>query len=737
MVKQFYLKAIVFLMALCALPLVAKDYPGQDVFISTRNTTLLLLAKPGETPYIAYYGKKLTEREGSEVWWIGSSQSETAYPTFNGSTYGFTALNVQHANGQIALDLKVEEVKREKVNGGELVTIKTKDRLEPFYVNLCYRSYESSDVIEAWTEISHHEKKDVVLHKYASMQLPFVGAEAKVLTLHGGWASECQMRETPLTPAGVSFCNHDGVRNGFESHGEVMISLDGKSDENTGRTIGAALCWSGNFRFSFQSSIGNIDEHQMMAGIDDEFPYYLRANDTFKTPECAFTYSSEGRGGVSRNLHNWARHFKLHNGTALRDILLNSWEGVYLAVNEEKMIKLTQDVASIGGELFVMDDGWFASEKYNRDRDNAALGDWKVDKRKLPNGLRPLIDEAKKCGIKFGIWIEPEMGNWKASELYDKHPDWFLQTAGRNMKLGRGGTQAVLDLCNPKVQDYVFSIVDNLMTEYPEIAYIKWDANCGLANYGSTYLPKDRQTQIYVDYHLGLRKTLERIRAKYPNLVMQACGAGGGRVSYGVMPYFDEFWTSDDTDALQRIYIQWGVSHFYPSAAMACHVSASPNHQTGRVIPLKFRFDVAMSGRLGIEMKPSDFNDKEREFAKQAIAEYKRLRPIIQQGNLYRLASPYEHDGRVASLMYVNDDKSKAVFYAYKLKHFVGQAVPRIYLHGLDPNKNYRIKEINKTDDGMKNLTGQVVSGRVLIEAGLNINLGRDFSSRIFELTAE
>ena len=731
------MRAFLTLLLVCPLTMLAKDYLGQDVYVNTRNTTLLLLAKPGETPRTAYYGAKLTEREGSEVWWTNGSLNKTAYPTFNGSTGGGTALTVQHANGQIALSLQVQSVKREKTNGGELVTIETKDKVEPFYVNLCYRSYEETDVIEAWTEIKHQEKKDVILQKYASAILPLTGPDVWVSSFYGGWADEAMLNETQLTKAGLFVTSHDGVRNGQTAHGEIMISLDGKSRENTGRTIGAALCWSGNYRFSMTSSPSSLDEHQLLAGIDDEFPYYLKAGNTFRTPELAFTYSREGRGGVSRNIHRWARQFKIHNGTALRDVLLNSWEGVYLAVTEEKMKNLMKGVADIGGELFVMDDGWFASEKYNRDRDNAALGDWTVDKRKLPQGLRPLLDEAKKDGIKFGIWIEPEMGNWKSSELYDKHPDWFLQNTGRDMQLGRGGTQATLDLCNPKVQDYVFSIVDRLMTENPEIAYIKWDANCGIANYGSTYLPKDRQSQIYVDYHMGLRRVLERVRAKYPNLVIQACGAGGGRVNYGVMPYFDEFWASDNTDALQRIFIQWGTSYFYPSCAMACHVSASPNHQTGRFIPLKFRFDVAMSGRLGIEMKPSDFTEKERAFAKQAVADYKRLRPVIQQGDLYRLESPYEHDGRLASWMYVSKDKSKAVFFAYKLKHMVGQSPQRIYLNGLDPNKEYRLKEVNKNDDNMKYLNDQVASGRVLMESGLTMTLQKDYSSRVFELTAE
>lgn len=736
---KYYLKTSLLAMMLCLVSFVyGKDFPGQDVFISTRNTTLLLLAKPGETPRIAYYGAKLTsEREGSEVWWTGTSYNDVLYPTYNGYNGNSCALMVKHVNGQIDLDLKVESVERRSADGGELITIKTKDKYEPFYVDLCYRSYTESDVIEAWTEITHNEKKEVKLLKYASAALPIVGPEAWVTSFYGGWGNECNITETQLTPTTWAISSHDGVRNSHSEHGEILISLDGKSREESGRAIGAAICWSGNYQMHIESSRSRMDEHQLFAGIDDAMEYGLKPGVKFRTPELAFTYSPNGRGGVSRNMHKWARNYKVHNGTKLRDVLLNSWEGVYLAVDETKMFKLMQDVASIGGELFVMDDGWFASEKYNRDHDNAALGDWTVDKRKLPNGIGALVNEAKRNGIKFGIWIEPEMGNWKSSDLWEKHPDWFLQQEGREPRLGRGGTQATLDLCNPKVQDYIFSIVDRLMTENPEIAYIKWDANCGIGNYGSTYLDKDHQSQIYVDYHFGLRKVLERIRAKYPDLVMQACGAGGGRVDYGVMPYFEEFWTSDNTDALQRVFMQWGTSYFFPSCAMACHVSASPNHQTRRVIPLKYRFDVAMMGRLGIEMKPSDFTDKEREFAKKAVSEYKRLRPVIQQGDLYRLESPYEHGGIVASLMYVTPDKSKAVFFAYKVRHMVGHNAQRIYMAGLDPNKNYRLTEINKTDDGMKYLSNQVVSGRVLMESGIEVSLNRDYTSRVFELTAE
>lgn len=234
---------------------------------------------------------------------------------------------------------------------------------------------------------------------------------------------------------------------------------------------------------------------------------------------------------------------------------------------------MMSDIQSMGGELFVMDDGWFG-DKYPRNKDNSSLGDWMVDARKLPRGIEGLIADANKHGIKFGIWIEPEMAN-TTSELYEKHPEWVLKAPNREIVLGRGGTQVVLDLSNPEVQDFIFGIVDNLMTTYPEIDYIKWDANMSILNHGSQYLPSDQQSHMYIEYHEGFKKVCERIRAKYPDLTLQACASGGGRANYGVMPYFDEFWVSDNTDALQRIYMQWGTSYFSRLSPWP-HISAPP-----------------------------------------------------------------------------------------------------------------------------------------------------------------
>ena len=247
------------------------------------------------------------------------------------------------------------------------------------------------------------------------------------------------------------------------------------------------------------------------------------------------------------------------------------------------------------------------------------------------------------------------------------------------------------------------------MTENPEIDYIKWDANMYIANYGSHYRTADKQSQLYVDYHKGLMDVMKRIRRKYPDLVIQACASGGGRANYGILPYFDEFWVSDNTDALQRVYMQWGTSYFFPAVAMGSHVSATKNHQTGRIMPLKFRFDVAMSGRLGMEIQPKDMTVDEKEFARKAIASYKNIRPVVQQGDLYRLISPYDKKG-VASLMYVSPDKDQAVFYAYKMEHFVNQVIPRFRMAGLNPDKQYRLTELNVEGEPI-DLNGKVISG--------------------------
>lgn len=700
--------------------------------ITTPHTMMLLHAVEGGDLRFDYYGGRI-----ANPWQITDAGTALDCPALPGfgtvDMINAPALQVMHSDGDLNLELFVDDVKTAAEGNATITTITMKDSKQPVVVKVFYKAWQNADIIETWTEITNNEKQPITLKRYDSGTLSVRRGEVWLTHLHGNWAAEAVPTMESLTPGMKVIRNTDGARNAHCDAPEIMLSLDGKPNELAGRTIGMALCWSGNYEIRVNTQ--NNHDHQVFAGIDPQSSeYVLDTRKSFVTPHLAMTFSQEGMSGVSRNFHYWARHDgMLHNGMGVRDILLNSWEGIYFDITEERIVKMMDDIKAMGGELFVMDDGWFGG-KYQRNSDNSSLGDWVVDAKKLPNGLKALTDAAKQRGLKSGIWLEPEATN-TTSELYEKHPDWVLQTPGRKLKLGRGGTQLVLDMTNPKVQDFVFGIVDNLLTRNPEISYIKWDANASIQNCGSVYLPKNKQANMYVDYHNGLVKVMQRIRAKYPDVVIQDCASGGGRANYGLLPYFDEFWVSDNNDALQRVFIQWGTSYFFPSNAMAQHIGGSPYHMTGRVTPIKFRCDVAMSGRLGMELQPSQMTDEERQQCTTAIVDYKQMRNTIQLGNLYRLVSPYDHKG-VASLMYSDDAKDNAVLFVYKIENMVNQFLPRLRLAGLDANATYTIHERDvKTGDKPCALDGKRLSGQVLMEVGLEVPLDGDYTSRIFLLT--
>ena len=634
---------------------------------------------------------------------------------------------VTFPDGNMSLDLMVVQAKQYPSKDGEMTEVLMKDRIYPFEVKQYYKAYKGTDVISTWVEVVNNGKKPVTLYRFASVYLPVHRGDNWLTHFHGHWGAENTMEEEKLTNGQKVISNKDGAVNTETDNPSFMLSIDGKPQEEYGHILGGTLAWTGIYLLKMNVTNTKLN---VIAGINEENSHYiLEPKETFKTPEFAMTYSTSGKGGISRTFHRWARQYKLNRGDIERDILLNSWEGVYFKVNQKGMDEMMESFSALGGELFVMDDGWFGN-KYSRDRGNSSLGDWTVNKKKLPLGIEGLIASAQKHKIKFGIWIEPEMSNTK-SELFEKHPDWILKCKHRPLSTGRGETQVVLDMTNPEVQDFVFNVIDNLMTSYPNINYMKWDANSSMLDYGSSYLPKEKQSHLYIEYHRGLNKVLERIRAKYPQLVLQACAGGGGRINYGMLPYFDEFWTSDDTDALQRIYLQWGVSSFYPAIAMAAHVSADKNHQTGRLLPLKFRFDVAMSGRLGMEIQPKDMNEADKAFSQRAIATYKDIRPVVQFGDLYRLISPYDNKG-VASLMYSTPGKDKAVFYAYKMAHFINMTIPNVKMSGLDPQKKYRLTDLTPLDKNKPcTLHNKTISGKILMEEGIALQtlLKNEYSS--------
>ena len=710
---------------------------AETVTLQTRNMTMVLNVEKGKQPQYVYFGAKLSDYDLQHLQTPRSGRMD-AYPAYGMNCPAEAAFAMTHADGNMSTVLLATG---DIIKEGAVTRIPMTDPVYQTAVNLCYQLRPEVDMIETWTEIKNNEAKPVTLTQFASCSLPIRRGNVWLSHFYGSWANEARLVEEPVTPGEKIIKNKDGARNAHTDHAEVMFSLDGKGQENTGDVIGAALCYSGNYQLKVETD--DTEYHYFFAGINpDNSEYHLKKGETFVTPKVALSFSQSGLSGVSRNFHKWGRKYMLAHGDKERKILLNSWEGVYFDINQQGMDQMMGDIASMGGELFVMDDGWFG-DKYPRKTDNSSLGDWVVDKNKLPEGIEGLLRDAKKHGIKFGIWIEPEMSN-TVSELYEAHPDWIVKAPKREPVLGRGGTQVVLDMSNPKVQDFVFSIVDNLMTKYPEIDYIKWDANMPIMNHGSQYLTMNEQSHLYIEYHRGLEKACQRIRAKYPDLTIQACASGGGRANWGVLPWFDEFWVSDNTDALQRIYMQWGTSYFFPAIAMASHISATPNHTVFRTTAMKYRIDVAMSGRLGMEIQPKNMTDDEKALCRQAIKEYKDIRPIVQFGDLYRLVSPYDKQG-LASLMYVDEAKSRSVFFWWKTESFQNEHLPRVKMAGLDAHKIYKVHELNRIDLKPMDIEGKTFSGAYLMNHGLEMpyrnepewSKKNDWSSRVLLLEAQ
>ena len=719
---------------------VALPAMAEKVSVNTKGMSLILDVENGKPAQYLYFGTKLNPNDLQNLK-VATDGRMDAYPAYGLNTPAEAALAMRHSDGNLSTALVATGCDVKNEGKASVTTVHLKDPVYNIKVDLKYRAYNDVDMIEAWTEILNGEKGTVTLTTFASAMLPIRRGDVWMSHLSGTWAAEGQLSHEKLQPGEFVIRNNDGTRNSHTDHAEVMFSLDGKGQENVGNVIGAALVYSGNYKL--KTVTDDTEYHYFFASINEQnSEYHLKKGETFKTPALALTYSTQGLSGASRNFHKWGRKYILAHGDKERDILLNSWEGVYFDINQKGMDQMMADIHSMGGELFVMDDGWFGT-KYPRVTDNCALGDWVVDTKKLPNGIEGLLSDARKNQVKFGIWIEPEMTN-TTSMLYEKHPDWVIKAPKRDAVLGRGGTQLVLDLSNPKVQDFVFGVVDNLLTKYPDIAYIKWDANMPIMNHGSQYLSAAEQSHLYIAYHQGFAKVIDRIRAKYKDVVIQCCASGGGRANWGMLRGFDEFWVSDNTDAMQRIYMQYGTSYFFPAIAMASHISAVPNHTVFRTTSLKYRIDVAMSGRLGMEIQPKNMTDEEKALCRKAISEYKEIRPVVQFGDLYRLVSPYDNQG-LSSIMYVSEAKDKAVFYWWKLVNFYNVHLPRVKMAGLDENKMYKVKELDVIDNKPLDCEGKSYSGKYLMEHGLEmpyvheVDWGKknDWSSRVLYLEAE
>ncbi len=712
----------------------AQSSEKEIIRIATDNTDLVLEVGPNKRVYQTYLGPRLLhESDLQNLSWSQHAASDGSVSTRGWEVYSTSgnedffepALGITHTDGNMTTYLYYVDSSQENVPGGVHTRINLKDDKYPVNVTLNYVAYNKENVIMTWTEISHQEKNNITMSQYASAMLYFNKPEYWLTEFSSDWAKEAQMSSQQLQFGKKVIDTKLGSRAAMHTHPFFEIGLNGPVKEHSGEVLMGTLGWTGNFRFTFE--VDNVGNLRVIPGINPYASNYeLKANEIFTTPEFIFTLSYDGAGQGSRNLHEWARKYGLKDGEQDRLTLLNNWENTAFDFNQEILAELMKEAKHLGVDMFLLDDGWFGN-KYPRKDDHAGLGDWDVTHNKLPGGIAALVESAKEADVKFGIWIEPEMVNPK-SELYEQHPDWVIEQPNRDTYYYRN--QLVLDLSNPKVQDYVFNVVDNILTENPEVAYFKWDCNSPITNIYSPYA-KDKQGQLYIDHVRGIYNVLKRIKEKYPDVPMMLCSGGGARCDYEALKYFTEFWCSDNTDPVERVYIQWGFSQFFPAKAMAAHVT-SWNKNTS----IKFRTDVAAMCKLGFDIGLKELSTDELAYCQQAVTNWKRLQPTVMDGDQYRLVSPYESNH--AAVEYVDKSKNQAILFAYDLAPRFQEKLNAIKLQGLDPNKEYLVKEINLMP-GTKSQFGQndkVFTGDYLMKVGLDVFTWHHNTSTVIEINA-
>lgn len=725
--KTFFMTAILAMVSVVAA--VAKP----TISITTKKTQLVMQVKDNGRLYQTYFGVRLSESvdlDKLDMPLSTVSSTSTAgnevYPVMGTEDYFEPAMEISHPDGYPTSVLKYVSHEQIPVEGGTQTVIRLKDELYPVHVTLYYETYENEDIIRQWSEIKHQENGDICLGRYASSML-YIESDAYYLTeFSGNWAKEMRMSETPLTFGKKIVDSRLGTRAAMLAQPFFEVGIHSRVSENTGEVLMGTLAWTGNFRFTFE--VDNNNQLRVISGINpDASLYSLKKGEVFRTPDFIFTLSQNGAGEGSRNFQRWALKYRLFKGEDDRMTLLNNWENTLFDFDEDKLVALFGEAKDLGVDMFLLDDGWFGN-KYPRQNDSAGLGDWEVTHSKLPHGVPYLVKKAHEAGVEFGIWIEPEMVNLQ-SELAEKHPDWLLRLPDRKTYFFRN--QLVLDLTNPEVQDHVFGVIDNLLTENPNLKFFKWDCNSPITN---IYSPAEKRKQgnLYVDYVRGLYKVLARVRTKYPQLEMMLCSGGGGRCDYEALKYFTEFWCSDNTDPVERLYIQWGFSQFMPAKAMCAHVTNWNDRAS-----VKFRVDVAFMCKLGFDIGLESMKADDKEYCREAVKEYNRLKPVIYSPELYRLVSPYET--RHCVLERVSDDKSHALVAAYDIHPEFNEQLLPVRLEGLDADAKYRVKEICLMPGKQSVLTchDQVFNGDYLMKVGLKLLTGTDMNSHLIELVKE
>ena len=649
------------------------------------------------------------------------------YPSFGLGDQRVGALKIENADGSTAADLRfvsavIEQGKPALAglpatfgDNCQTLRISMKDQQTNVQVELLYTVFEDCDAIARSAKITNGSLADIRLTGAMSLSVDLPDDQWDFITLNGAWARERGVYRRPLMPGHQGVSTQCGASSLQQS--PFLALARRETSEAQGEAIGAALIYSGNFLA--QASVYQNGSTRVMLGINpDDFSWLLQPGDSFQTPEAALVYSAQGLGGMSRAFHTlWEKHLLPRKWlNAHRPVLLNSWEAAYFDFDEEKLVSIAKSAAEAGVELFVMDDGWFG----HRDDDTTSLGDWTVDKRKLPGGLGRLSDRVRALGLQFGIWMEPEMVS-PDSDLYRAHPDWAIHIPGRAGITARH--QLTLDLSRKDVQDFVYQAVSTTLKE-SRAAYLKWDMNRNFSTIGSTALPVDQQKELPHRYILGLYSVMERLVKAFPNVLFEGCASGGGRFDPGMLYYVPQFWCSDNTDALCRCRIQYGTSMFLPPSTMGSHVSAVPNHQTGRITPLQTRFAVALGGCFGYELDPRKLTEEERSALQGQVKYAQDSESTRLHGGMYRLLSPFE--GNDTAWITVSKDQKEAVFTYVRGQAQANAAPALVKLQGLSPEKRYTVQE-----------TGQTFGGDELLFSGILCKVdGGNAASLLYTLKA-
>ncbi|VGO18857.1 alpha-galactosidase [Pontiella sulfatireligans] len=638
-----------------------------------------------------------------------------------------SAMEVIQSNGDFRIEpIYVGHQVQEESSDIQHLTIRLKDRVYPIDVELHVRAYVEHDIFEQWLVVKNRTDKPIAVPRLDSMYWQANAKDGVYLEWYESWQAHeagTVMREKLTKGNKVLECR-DGNRHKEGPMPHMVVGFGDYPDEETVPCLLMALVWSGSNRFSFEIN----SESYMETSIGSNPPGHPKVapGQSLASPAMVYTLSSAGKGQASRKLHRWARSYLIRNGDRLRLVDNNSWEGCQMKIAEPDIAQMIADSAGLGIELYVLDDGWFGN-KFPRNRDNAGLGDWQVNTNKIPHGISCFVDLARKEGIQFGIWVEPEMVNAQ-SELAQMHLEWLMTSPGREPVLQR--TQLTLDVANPAVQQFMFEVVDTLLTENPGIRFVKWDANANINNAYSPYLGSERQGEMLNEYMAGYYGVIKQLAETHTHVDFQACAAGGGRSDYGAMRYSHMHWPSDNTRPSFRLGAQWNFSVFFPAICTTAHVTHRGDFGT------KYRFDVSMMAQLGMEVDTRKCTSAYIEASKHGIAAYKKVRDIVQFGDLYRHQNPF--DSTTPSLNFVSSDKSRALGLAYQIGEIEEPLRFASPISGLDPMHEYEIKEINlPPDDASPRLafgvSGQK-SGARWMDEGVALIFTRKYDSAAFTL---